>query len=160
MKNHAPFDPRITLRPVDEIIPGLFQGMRPRHYGPYDLAVSCEQHLARTPMEGYEGLVLHVPMQDEDWFVPHKWKIDRVVDLIVSVLQMEGKVLVHCTGGLNRSSVVTARAIEAHLGVDAHTAVRMIRGARDGLCLHNRAFERWVLREELPTAETSAFRVQ
>ena len=153
----APFDPRDILPPTSEVLPNLWIGGRPSTYIGYELAVSCEQHLARRPMDDYEGLVLHCPMQDEDDFHIDPVRIGHAASLVTVVLQREGKVLIHCTGGLNRSAVVAARAIEIFVGCTPREAVALLRKQRDEYVLCNRAFERWVLGEALPTAETSAF---
>lgn len=154
----APYDPREALAEVSEIIPRLFMGMRPKTYVGYDLVVSCEEHLARKPMEGYTGLTLHCPMRDEDDFPLNRFLISTVAEAI-AIARRNGKVLVHCTGGLNRSGVVVARALQAMHGFDGAESVRIIRETRDEWALCNKAFERWVTGEKLPTAETSAFLV-
>lgn len=158
MSNRAPYDPREVLPEASEIFPRLWVGMRPETYVGYDLVVSCETHLARRPMEGYVGLTLHLPMVDEDDFGLDMFSINRAADLVIDALNNEGKVLIHCTGGLNRSGVVAARAIERYVPCSPREAVDVLRRMRDEFMLCNRAFERWVLGEGLPTPDTSAFR--
>lgn len=144
-------------KPLSEIIPGLFQGVRPGSYIGYDLVVSCEQFLAKKPMEGYEGVTVHVPFVDDDELPIPAFAIEMAAIMASMYLDNGKRVLVHCSGGLNRSSLVTVRMLEA-LGHSARGAVELVRHRRDDFCLCNRAFERWALREELPTAETSMFR--
>lgn len=71
-----------AIPPLSEIIPGLFQGMRPRTYRGYDLVVSCEEHLAKGPMENYDGVVIHIPMRDDDEFRIPTWQIAGVAAMI------------------------------------------------------------------------------
>lgn len=149
----------LPLDPQSQIVSGLWQGMRPASYVGWDVVVSCEEHLARRPMEGFEGAVVHVAMRDEDDFVIPALAIDVAATAVHRVLVQNGNALVHCTGGLNRSSLVTA-AVLGKFGYEPDEAVRMIRETRDDFCLCNRRFERWVLGEPLPTAETSAFRLE
>jgi ADP-ribosyl-[dinitrogen reductase] hydrolase len=110
-------------------------------------------------MEDYEGLVLHVPMRDEDEFSIDPVRIGHAAALATTVLHRGGRVLIHCTGGLNRSAVVAARTIEIYVGCTPGEAVNLLRKMRDPYVLCNRAFERWVTGSQLPTAETSAFRL-
>lgn len=146
----------LVPRPLSEIVPGLYQGRRPKTYVGYDLVVSCEEHLARKPMADYRGVTIHVPMRDEDDFEISRTAVDAASSAAFEVVSDGGKVLVHCTGGLNRSSVVTAYVLMG-LGYSPRDAVGTIRERHDSYCLCNRAFERWVTGETLPTAETSAF---
>jgi len=131
--------------------------MRPSTYRGYDLVVSCEQFLAKGPMEEYNGVVVHCPMRDADDFYIDERMIMSAAFAAVAAYNRGGRVLVHCTGGLNRSSVVTARTLQL-MGYTAAEAVLMLRTNHDAMCLCNRSFERWVLGEQLPTAETSIFR--
>jgi len=150
---------RFSLRPLSEIVPGLWQGMRPKSYIGYDLVISCEQFLAKKPMENFMGVTIHCPLRDEDDFEIPAYGIWAAAVAAHHVLdQQRGeKVLIHCSGGLNRSSLVTVRILEL-LGYEAHEAVAIIRRQHDDFALCNRAFERWALREQLPTAETTTLR--
>lgn len=151
-----------VLDPVSEIIPGLFQGIRPPSYIGYDLVVSCEQFLAKGPMEGYEGMVIHIPMVDDDQFEIPAQAIWDTVSAMENRTGAEygdsARILVHCSGGLNRSSLVTCSYLMSQ-GYSRLDAVTVLRAKRDPFCLCNKAFERWVLGEQLPTAETSTFRI-
>jgi protein-tyrosine phosphatase len=65
--------------------------------------------------------------------------------LWVNEARKSGPVLVHCQAGLNRSSLVVAKALllsgEAETGREA---IDMIRAARSEACLCNLAFASWV----------------
>ncbi len=73
--------------------------------------------------------------------------LDQVTELAIWVNEARktGPVLVHCQAGLNRSSLVVAKALllsgEAKTGQEA---INMIREARSEACLCNPAFEAWV----------------
>lgn len=147
------------LAPVSEIIKNLFQGMRPSTYVGYDFVINCERHFARTPISGYKRLFAHIPMDDDEDFVIPEVDIKAFARDAKALLDAGMKVLVHCTGGLNRSSLVTCEILK----LCDHTpqeAVTVLRARRDPFCLCNRTFERWVLEEQLPTAETSTFRIE
>ncbi len=58
-----------------------------------------------------------------------------------------GPVLVHCQAGLNRSSLVAARALVLE-GMKPADAIALIRATRSPACLCNPAFERWLLSNE------------
>lgn len=131
----------------------LVMGMRPVLYDGYDLAVSCEEHLARSPMESFTGVVIHCAMRDEDEF-PLGANQRFVGGVVADALREQKKVYVHCTGGFNRSAVVVAEALK-HLGYTGREAVELMRARRDPFVLCNKAFERWVTGERLPTAETT-----
>lgn len=143
---------------LSEIVTNLWQGRRPETYIGFDLVVSCEQFLAKRPMEDYAGMTLHVPLRDEDDFeLPDV--LYEAAGLVSDVMQDGRKVLVHCTGGLNRSSLVTVLAL-SDLGYGTpKECIAMLRRVHDPYCLCNRAFERWLTGERLPTAETSTFRL-
>jgi len=147
------------LLAVSQITPALWQGMRPASYAEWDLVVSCEEHLARKPMEGYRGVVIHVAMRDEDDFEIPTRAIAVAATAAAAMIREGGKVLVHCSGGLNRSSLVTMEILTAGAGYEPRAALALLRAKRADFCLCNRAFERHALGELLPTAETSTFRV-
>jgi hypothetical protein len=149
--------PTVELKEKSEIVPGIWQGKRPKRYIGYDLVVSCEEFLAKAPMEGYQGLLVHCPMRDEDDYHIDRKKIEAAAAAVERVRKGGGKVLIHCTGGLNRSSVVTATVLINWLKMKPWDAIGRIRERHDSLCLCNRQFERWVTGETLPTQETSAF---
>jgi hypothetical protein len=58
----------------------------------------------------------------------------------VNLCRTTGPVLVHCQAGLNRSSLVAARALMLD-GRTAGDAIRTVREKRSPACLCNRAFE-------------------
>lgn len=63
----------------------------------------------------------------------------------VNICRKEGPVLVHCQAGLNRSSVVVARALMLE-GKTADEAIDLLRENRSPACLCNSAFEDYLRR--------------
>ena len=94
-------------------------------------------------------LYLSFPLDDGDEVDP---KVREVAAFIASVVTAGGRVLVHCTEGLNRSGVVVARAL-MEMGLSASDAIDLVRRQRgpsvDGFpALSNRAFADWLHQEE------------
>ena len=61
----------------------------------------------------------------------------------------DGPTLVHCQAGLNRSSLVAARALMLR-GSSAQDAIAKIREQRSPACLCNRSFEAWLKSHDAP----------
>jgi hypothetical protein len=63
----------------------------------------------------------------------------------VNLCRESGPVLVHCQAGLNRSSLVVAKALVLSGEVaDGQEAINKLRATRSPACLCNPAFESWV----------------
>lgn len=71
--------------------------------------------------------------------------LDQVDDIAtwVNARQAEGPVLVHCQAGLNRSGLVTARALMLG-GLTADEAIALVREKRSPAVLCNDAFEAYL----------------
>lgn len=71
---------------------------------------------------------------------------ERVLDLarVVNEFREQGKTLVHCQAGLNRSSLVTALAL-IESGMEPLDAIALLREKRSPAVLCNRTFESWLL---------------
>lgn len=69
-------------------------------------------------------------------------KIDEIASKINS-LRKTGVVLNHCQAGLNRSGLITARALMLD-GMSADEAITLIREKRSPACLCNQAFVQWL----------------
>lgn len=66
--------------------------------------------------------------------------------MMANTFRAEGKnVLVHCQAGLNRSSLVVARAIMLDSGCTAREAIKQIHMKRSDACLCNPAFNQYLL---------------
>lgn len=71
-------------------------------------------------------------------------QVEELAELAVMCMQ-DGPTLIHCQAGLNRSSLVAARAIMLGYGATAQHAIELIRDKRSPACLCNRSFEEWLL---------------
>lgn len=150
-----------TLAVVSEILPGLHLGCEPSDYRGYDVVINCQWDV-RDDLRRFRGtMFIHLPMRDEDDFPLARIKTEIHAAAWAAVLTHGAgkRVLVHCAAGLNRSAVVMGEIL-ALKGYERKTAVAIMRARRDSFVLCNRQFERWVLREPLPTAETSIFRAE
>lgn len=85
--------------------------------------------------------VLSVRMYDSEDQAFHQ--VDAIASW-VNVCRADGPTLVHCQAGLNRSSLVAARALILE-GMTAAAAVALIREKRSPACLCNKAFESWLI---------------
>lgn len=70
-------------------------------------------------------------------------QVDAIA-LWVNDCRANGPTLVHCQAGLNRSSLVVARALILG-GMPPRTAIEQIRRKRSPVCLCNPSFETWLL---------------
>jgi hypothetical protein len=75
--------------------------------------------------------------------------LEQLLELahLVNIRKREdGKVLVHCQAGLNRSGLITALSLMLdHPSRGAADAIALLREKRDPFVLCNEAFERWLL---------------
>ena len=71
-------------------------------------------------------------------------QVDAVA-MWVNACRAAGPTLVHCQAGLNRSSLVAARALMLE-GMSAEDAITTLRAKRSPACLCNRAFEDYLHR--------------
>jgi protein-tyrosine phosphatase len=69
-------------------------------------------------------------------------QVDAVA-MWVNACRAAGPTLVHCQAGLNRSSLVIARALILS-GMPSAAAIALIREKRSSACLSNPSFERWL----------------
>jgi protein-tyrosine phosphatase len=72
--------------------------------------------------------------------------MDQVDEIAAKVVEYaaEGKTLVHCQAGLNRSGLIAARALML-MGHSAADAIALLRERRCPMVLCNEAFEAWLL---------------
>ena len=72
--------------------------------------------------------------------------LDQVNSIAGWVNEMceDGPTLVHCHSGINRASLINARALMLR-GMTAPEAIALIRSQRSPVCLSNPAFEEWLL---------------
>lgn len=126
-----------------EIVPGLFVGGRPPTYKGFDIVCSCEQEVHPETVEGYEGVVVQVPMVDSHRFELPDVLIWSVAGRLAAAVRAGERVLIHCEQGRNRSGYVATRTLQI-LGYDARAAITLLREKRSEAMLNNKHF-RWTL---------------
>lgn len=130
----------------DEVVPGLFQGDFPEgdvDWSLFDDVISMST-AAPSPQLRADGLWLHLPIWDGEMEDP-----DGVRDAARTVAERVTagrRVLVHCWAGLNRSGVVSARAL-MFMGVPVTEAIARVRAARGENALFNDCFVTWLYDE-------------
>jgi hypothetical protein len=135
----------------DEVAPGLFQGDFPEgrvDWSRFDDVVSMSQTAPDVRLEP-GGLWLHVPIPDADIEDPDG--VREAARLVADRVGAGRRVLVHCWAGLNRSGVVSARAL-MFMGVPVDAAIAAVRAARGPSALFNADFVAW-LHAEAATCE-------
>lgn len=132
--------------PWNEVVPGLWQGghdVRSQDGtacvvgDEFDLVVSLASREGYGPAEGVEHVV--VRMADAGVDAPLAERLDGVARQVASAVTDGRRVLVRCSGGLNRSGLVVALAL-GHLGHEADAAMALVRGARGPWALTNPGF--------------------
>jgi protein-tyrosine phosphatase len=132
----------------DAVIPGLYQGDFPTgtvDWSHFDDVVSLTVEDVPGVRLQVGGLRMHVPIWDDEMVDPTGV---RAAALAVAERVTAGKrVLVHCSAGLNRSGVVSARAL-MFMGMPVAEAIARVRSARGPDALSNREFVAWLHEEE------------
>jgi hypothetical protein len=127
----------------DEVVPGLFQGNFPEgddDWAVFDDVVSMST-AAPSPRLRADGLWIRLPIWDGEME-----EADAVRDAARTVAERVTagrRVLVHCWAGLNRSGVVSARAL-MFMGLSATDAIAAVRAARGEDALFNDHFVAWL----------------
>jgi Dual specificity phosphatase, catalytic domain len=150
--------PWITETPAftfDAVVPGLYQGDFPAgtvDWSRFDDVVSLTVEEVPGVQLRVGGLRMHVPIWDDEMVNPTGV---RAAALTVAERVTAGKrVLVHCWAGLNRSGVVSARAL-MFMGMPVAEAIARVRSARGPYALSNRDFVAW-LHEEVAAYDSGA----
>ncbi|WP_370246594.1 hypothetical protein [Nocardioides sp.] len=134
--------------PWNEVVPGLFQGghdVRPVSATAcvvgteFDLVVSLATRPGYGPADGVPHRVLR--MADAGVDAPLAARLDELAGEVAAAVTDRRRVLVRCSGGLNRSGLVTALALR-RLGHDTAAAIAAVRAARGPWALTNPGFVR------------------
>jgi protein-tyrosine phosphatase len=127
---------------MSEIIPGLWQGgCADGLVLPEFIAHVVSLSRRRSYLIGHEtASTLAFKMTDSEG--QEMGMVDAVAGW-VNQCRASGPVLVHCWAGLNRSGLVTARALMLG-GMTADEAIGLVRERRSPACLSNTAFEAWL----------------
>ena len=140
----------------DAVIPGLYQGDFPAgtvDWSRFDDVVNLTLEEVPGVQLQVGGLRMHVPIWDDKMVNPTGV---RAAALTVAERVTAGKrVLVHCSAGLNRSGVVSARAL-MFMGVPVAEAIARVRSARGPYALSNRDFVAWLHEEAAAYASGDA----
>jgi hypothetical protein len=151
--------PWITETPAftfDAVIPGLYQGDFPAgtvDWSRFDDVVSLTVEDVPGVRLQVGGLRMHVPIWDDEVVDPTGV---RAAALAVAERVTAGKrVLVHCWAGLNRSGVVSARAL-MFMGMPVAEAIAKVRSARGPDALSNRDFVAWLHEEAVAYGSADA----
>jgi hypothetical protein len=143
--------------PWNEVVPGLFMGGHEVVSNSasacvvgdeFDLVISLATKKGYGPAPGVDHVVARLADA-----VPDQVAAARVRELgvlVADALQDGKRVLVRCTGGLNRSGVVVAEAL-LQLGHPPEEALRAVRAARGPWALTNPGFVAHVRRRTAPT---------
>lgn len=133
-----------------EIVLGLYQGGAISPGTSFrDLGVSAVVDLETVahyvPAPPIGGVYVHWPIPDGHEIDPSTTR--AVANCVKGLMEAGHVVLVHCSAGLNRSSLVTARTLIA-MGWEPHEAVAHVRRCRRHPgTLGNRSFETWLYGE-------------
>lgn len=126
---------------ISEIVPGLWQG---GCQNGLILPEFIDHVVSLYPWEKYT--IKHTAFRQEvEMYDSTDQPFDNVDTIAEAVngLREQGVVLVHCQAGLNRSSLVVARALMLE-GMSADDVIKLIREKRSPACLCNPAFEEWL----------------
>lgn len=94
-----------------------------------------------------EGTQLHEYEMYDAADMPDTGQLESIAADVIGYLQ-EGKTLVHCQAGLNRSNLVAALAL-IRMGLFAAEAIDLLRSKRSPVVLCNQTFEAWLLGQDM-----------
>ena len=132
--------------PWNEVVPGLFMGghdVRAQSAtacvvgDEFDLVVSLTTREGYGPSPGVEHVVAR--LADAVLDAPNAARVRELGTLVATAVDEGRRVLVRCSGGLNRSGVVVAEAL-VELGHSPDEAIRAVRAARGPWALTNPGF--------------------
>lgn len=95
--------------------------------------------------ERYGQLTVRMPFEDDD-HLPDLVMLHDLVENVVKYSQ-RGPTLVHCTAGLNRSSMVVALVL-IKSGMSPQAAIDHLRSVRSPMVLFNKTFYDYLLSQE------------
>jgi protein-tyrosine phosphatase len=133
----------------DEATGELWQGGTPDTIPtkPWDVVVGLEHHTTPNLYKRVRHEGIHIWHPIDDTVVPDDHAIRSISAFVADRVELGDRVLVHCSAGLNRSGVVSARAM-MWLGYSAADAIAKLRQRRYPEALCNPNFVRWLYKEE------------
>lgn len=132
--------------PWNEVVPGLFMGghdVRSQSSSAcvvgteFSLVVSLTSRAGYGPAPGVDHVVAR--LADAVLDAPNVARVQELGALVAAAVSDGLRVLVRCSGGLNRSGVVVAEAL-VRLGHSSADAVSLVRAARGPWALTNPGF--------------------
>lgn len=132
--------------PWNEVVPGLWQGghdVRSQSESvcvvrdEFDLVVSLATRRGYGPAEGVEHLVARMADAGVDSTTAER--LDALASAVAGAVADGGRVLVRCSGGLNRSGLVVGLAL-LRAGRTPAEAMALVRAARGPWALTNPGF--------------------
>jgi len=150
---------RLCDDPWNEVAPGLWQGGHDVRIpstracvvtDEFDLVVSLTAREGYGPADGVEHVVVRLADAAVDG--PTGARVEEAADLVRTAVAAGRRVLVRCSGGLNRSGLVVAAALIRD-GAAPTAAIDAVRRARGPYALTNPAFVTWL--KAAPARSTS-----
>jgi hypothetical protein len=111
---------------------------------PYDFAHVISLYKWERYQRGPNTTLVEVKMYDSAEVPPTYW-MDEIADMVNDRVE-EGKTLVHCQAGLNRSGLISALSLIKR-GWAPADAIALLRQQRTPLVLCNKTFEDWLLEQ-------------
>ena len=124
--------------PAEEIVPGVWQSGTPQPGEHWDAVIDLDG--SAPPLE---GIALYVHWLIEDGPAPEPAVLVALADLVNDLRRARKRVLIHCAGGINRSSLLSAAALVRD-GMSATEAIETVQSRRLG-ALNNREFVRLLI---------------
>lgn len=134
--------PQLDAPLISHVVGGLYQG---GCFQGVPLPDSFDFVLSLYPWEQYT-LAAGTERKEVKMYDSLSQAVDQIDELASNVadrLRKGETVLVHCQAGLNRSGIVSARAL-MFMGYSGKDAIALLR-KRSALVLCNEAFENWIL---------------
>ncbi len=134
---------------ADRVAPRLHQGSVPprgravRAAG-FDVLVLAAREYQPRGREFPGVRVLHAPLDDAELTATEVLTYEAAAQAVAEAVREGKRVLVTCFAGLNRSGIITARALQ-HLRIPTDHAIRMVRKARGKSALCNDDFVRQLI---------------
>jgi hypothetical protein len=143
----APWSSEASTFTFDAVVPGLFQGDFPAgtvDWSRFDDVISMTVEAFPDVHLAVDGLWMHVPIWDREMDDPTG--VRAAARSVAERVTAGRRVLVHCAAGLNRSGVVSARAL-MFMGHPVAEAIARVRAARGPYALSNPDFVEWLYDE-------------
>lgn len=142
---HRPGGGAFSMPLVTHVVGNIWQG---GCFNALQLGREYKYVVSLYPWEKYklaEGTIRMEYEMFDGSDVPDEDSLHSAADHVVLYAE-EGRTLVHCQAGLNRSGLVTGLAL-VKMGMEPHAAITLMREKRSPMVLCNQAFEAWLRRQ-------------